>query len=110
MDERTMFVGQSRLPVAWLVLMQGAGTRASFDLGAITSIGRAGWGNEVVLEDPHVSGQHARIRMEGGRHVLYDLGSTNGTWVNGRRVLRMMLMDGDDITLGTTTLRFKEVR
>ena len=61
----------------------------------------------VVLGDPNVSRRHAEVRRAGDAVVVTDLGSTNGTKVNGARVTERVLEDGDDITVGTTTLRFE---
>jgi S1-C subfamily serine protease len=47
-----------------------------------------------------VSRSHAVVRLEGGRYVVEDLGSTNGTWVNGGRIQRAVLSDGDEIRFG----------
>jgi hypothetical protein len=66
-------------------------------------IGRAS-DNEVVLRDGRASRQHARIDARRGMLVLTDLGSTNGSWVNDRRVESIALGEGDRIRLGTTTL------
>lgn len=60
-------------------------------------------GSEVFVEDPRVSRRHAEIRIVDGEVTLRDLGSTNGTFVNGTRVTRpVVLADGDQITVGTT--------
>lgn len=48
--------------------------------------------NDIVLNHPMVSRTHARILFENGNHVLHDLGSTNGTYVNGHRVIRPVLL------------------
>jgi len=61
----------------------------------------------VALNDQNVSRRHAEIRRSGSDVVVADLGSTNGTKVNGARVTERVLEDGDDITVGTTTLRFE---
>jgi len=61
----------------------------------------------VPLADPNVSRHHAEIRREGDRVVLFDLGSTNGTKVNGAPVQSRELNDGDVITIGRTSLRFE---
>src|SRR5439155_1286905 len=53
--------------------------------------------NDVVLDDRRVSRKHAEIRLRLGRYTLYDLQSTNGTYVNGRRVAEKVLDDGDKI-------------
>ncbi|CEK12541.1 FHA domain-containing protein [Chthonomonas calidirosea] len=67
-------------------------------------------GNDLVLEeDPMVSKRHLRIEREkDGRFTLYDLGSTNGTWVNGHRVESHLLQPGDDILIGSTHLVFEQ--
>lgn len=61
----------------------------------------------VVLSDPNVSRRHAEVRRQGSDVVVVDLGSTNGTRVNGVPVRERPLADGDEITVGTTTLRFE---
>jgi pSer/pThr/pTyr-binding forkhead associated (FHA) protein len=61
---------------------------------------------DIVLQDPNVSRRHAELRREGPAWWLVDLGSTNGTELNGRRVQRSKLNDGDTITLGATDLVF----
>jgi Protein of unknown function (DUF3662)/FHA domain len=62
---------------------------------------------EVMVDDPNVSRQHAEIRPRGGSWVVTDLGSTNGSRLNGRRLEQpTVLKPGDQIELGTTTLTF----
>jgi hypothetical protein len=61
----------------------------------------------VVLTDRNVSRRHAEVRRQGNDAVVVDLGSTNGTRVNGTRVGEHLLADGDEITVGTTTLRYE---
>jgi hypothetical protein len=63
---------------------------------------------EVQIGDPNVSRKHAEIRREGGGYVVVDLGSTNGIEVNGRRVKRATLTNGDRIALGQTELVFQQ--
>jgi hypothetical protein len=101
--ERTVLLREQ--PV--LEISGGPGKGRVFPLSdtSATSVGRA-QANDVVLEDEAISGQHMRIRPEDGRFVLHDLGSTNGTRVNDRRVTRHPLDDGDVIRVGDTSLRF----
>jgi hypothetical protein len=62
---------------------------------------------EVMVDDPNVSRQHAEIRPRGGSWVVTDLGSTNGSRLNGQRLDQpTVLKPGDEIELGTTTLTF----
>ena len=65
----------------------------------VTTMGRSR-DCDVVVPDPNVSRVHAEVRHEGLEYVLVDLGSTNGVEVNGRRVLRHNLRDGDRLSLG----------
>jgi len=63
---------------------------------------------DVVLNDPNVSRQHAELRPRGGSWVLTDLGSTNGSRINGHQVEHSeVVRPGDEIELGATTLRFE---
>jgi hypothetical protein len=64
-------------------------------------------GCDVMLPDPGISRRHAEIRREGDEWVVIDLGSTNGTEVNGVRVNRHRLSPGDRLLLGTSTLEFR---
>ena len=61
---------------------------------------------DVQVEDANVSRSHAELRREGSTWWLVDLDSTNGTELNGKRVQRAKLSDGDTITLGDTDLVF----
>ena len=61
----------------------------------------------VQLADPNVSRSHAEIRPKGNGWILVDLGSTNGTRVNGVRVNAHELMDGDEIAFGNTIVTFE---
>jgi pSer/pThr/pTyr-binding forkhead associated (FHA) protein len=65
---------------------------------------------DVQIEDPNVSRRHAEIVQEGSTYWLVDLGSTNGTEVDGRRVQRVRLEDGSRFTLGETTVTFSTER
>jgi hypothetical protein len=71
-----------------------------------TVIGRGDQAN-LRLPDVGISRRHARIDFDGGQVVLTDLGSTNGTSVNGQRVSAVALNPGDMVQLGTTTLTFR---
>jgi len=61
----------------------------------------------IVLSDPNVSRRHAEIKRRGSDVIVVDLRSTNGTRVNGVPIQERVLSDGDDVTVGTTTIRFE---
>jgi pSer/pThr/pTyr-binding forkhead associated (FHA) protein len=63
--------------------------------------------SNIVLADPNVSRNHAEIRPSSEGFVLVDLGSTNGSKVNGVRVDQRLLEDGDEISFGNTHMRFE---
>jgi len=64
--------------------------------------------SSVWVDEPHVSGQHARITVSAGRVTVEDLGSTNGTFLQGSRVTSPQpLADGDLIRFGATDVTFK---
>jgi hypothetical protein len=73
----------------------------------VTLLGR-GTDADVRLADTGVSRRHAEIAVQGGTVTLSDLGSTNGTLVNGRRVDRAVLTDGDRLELGASALVFRQ--
>jgi hypothetical protein len=76
---------------------------------ATCTIGRA-TENTITVPDAQASRRHAEIRFEKGRHVIVDLGSTNGTLVNGEKLAApRVLAHGDQITLGTITLRYETI-
>jgi hypothetical protein len=91
-----------------LTVTRGLGQGKVFNLNAETSIsiGRAP-SNDIPLNDSAVSGEHCRVRPEGGNFVVHDLKSTNGTFVNEKRIERHRLSEGDEIRIGETCLRFK---
>lgn len=83
------------------------GTSGTFGLTrAVTRIGR-GNDADIRIDDPGVSRHHAEIRIVGPEVVIKDLGSTNGTYVNGTLVAEQPLRDGNVITIGSSNLTFR---
>ena len=82
-------------------------------LAAITILGRDNTA-DVILDDPGISRQHTEIRVTSdGPHLITnirDLGSTNGTFVNGERITSQRLTDGDRVNVGRTALIFRAER
>jgi len=93
-----------------LHLFVGERQMGTFSLAAgEVTVGRTP-GNTIVIENPGVSRRHAVIRLEDERPVLEDLGSANGTYVNGQRVGRHELSDGDEIAIVKHRLIFRVPR
>lgn len=92
---------------AKLLLLRGDGPREHV-LGAFNTLGRHPE-NTIQIVDRIVSKEHCRItRGPDGRFVLRDVGSLNGTYVNGARIGEHVLQNGDQIALGNTILQFVE--
>jgi pSer/pThr/pTyr-binding forkhead associated (FHA) protein len=85
--------------MAKLTLRHGDEVVKHYAVGPMASIGRT-TDNAVVIDSPAVSSHHACVFREGGLLIVEDLQSTNGTFVNGRRVSRHVLRDGDVIQIG----------
>ncbi len=94
-------------PVARLEFIMGPLASQMLQLTEeVTTLGSVA-GNTVVLADPAVSRKHAGIRRVDGGYELADLGSTNGIYVNGRKMPKKMLDQGDIIRIGNTEAVFK---
>jgi len=75
--------------------------------GAGLSVGKRA-DNDLVLDDPHVSRQHARFLPQSGALAITDLGSTNGTYVNKLQIQTQTLKSGDRIEIGGCVLRYRD--
>lgn len=96
--------------LGWLVPLQGAHRGELFTLQPKNTIGN---GSDttvtMVLNDKFMSSKHAEIAAENGLWILRDTGSTNGTYVNNRRVDRHELVDNDFIKFGSAMMKFKSL-
>ena len=89
--------------VAALLVKEGplAGHRLPVDRRLVLGRGEA----DVTIDDPQISRRHAIVRPVGGGLEVEDLGSLNGTWVNGERITSVhVLVPGDVLRLGETTV------
>jgi hypothetical protein len=94
---------------AWLVAERGGGLEADerFDLIGGLSIGRSK-DCDVRIEDRYASSLHARVFERGGRFFVEDMGSTNGTLLNGATLKgEAELIDGDTVQIGDTVFRLE---
>jgi FHA domain len=93
--------------VATVIGLQGALAGKRFKVGSESiTFGRSDE-NDVVLNNLLTSRVHAELRYEDGGYLLHDRGSSNGTWVNGRRVTVHRLRPGDEIVIGGEGFRFE---
>ncbi|MCZ2858783.1 FhaA domain-containing protein [Blastococcus sp. VKM Ac-2987] len=96
----------SRSTSTHVLLVDGPGTRHELTTGR-NVIGR-GTEADIRLPDTGVSRKHVDVVLDGDVAVVEDLGSTNGTLVNGRRVTRQPLSDGDVIRIGHSVLVYRQ--
>ncbi|HEC33986.1 MAG TPA: DUF2662 domain-containing protein [Chloroflexi bacterium] len=73
----------------------------------VVSIGRT-LDNDIILEDPRVSRHHAQLRRRYGRYILYDVGSSGGTTINGHPVQECVLRPGDVISFAGVQVIYGE--
>jgi pSer/pThr/pTyr-binding forkhead associated (FHA) protein len=65
--------------------------------------------NDIILRDPATSGHHARVERRGDTFWIVDLGSTNGTLVNGEPIQEKQLNHGDRVTIGQNAVQFSVI-
>jgi hypothetical protein len=92
--------------LGWLVPLQGAQRGELYTLAPVSVVGTDP-GCTVCLLDDYMSAHHAEIKAEAGVWILRDLGSTNGTYVNDKRVDQHELVDNDFVRFGKSLVKFK---
>jgi Protein of unknown function (DUF3662)/Inner membrane component of T3SS, cytoplasmic domain len=91
---------------ASLVIREEGGERTVPLTGDTVTVGRLA-DCDVVLKDKGASRKHAQLRLRSGVWSVTDLGSTNGTRLNGQTIQSRELSDGDKVTIGSTVLEFR---
>ena len=95
--------------VGWVVILNGELRGRDFRLvDGRNTMGTAA-DCDVVLTDPYLSSKHTVIRHENGTFTISDMDSTNGTYVNERKITKYDIIDNDKIRLGRTELKFKSL-
>jgi len=92
-----------------LRVVKGVSEFALYPLEGALRIGRSAE-CDVTLSDPSVSRAHAIVEIAGDRPMVRDLGSTNGTFVNGKRIEAKALHDGDELRFGNTQVQFEAMQ
>jgi Inner membrane component of T3SS, cytoplasmic domain len=94
--------------VGWLVPLEGPQTGELFQLKGRAIVGTAA-DCDVVMKEPSISGRHAEFMATSQGFRVNDLGSTNGTYVNDKRVTTSDLIDNDNVRLGRINFKFKSM-
>jgi hypothetical protein len=95
--------------LGWIVPIQGPQRGELFALSPQTVIGKDPASCTIVLQDGFMSSRHAEIKAEGGIWILKDLKSTNGTYVNDKKVDSHELVDNDVVMFGKCIVKFKSL-
>jgi CRP-like cAMP-binding protein len=95
----------SYMPACYLTFDLTPGHKTIFPILETTTLGRSE-DNDIILSDPAISRNHARIIFENGNWETEDLGSANGIIVHGSRISKAVLQSGDFYKIGKTTFRF----
>ncbi len=109
----TLLLPDESPTLSWLVVVGGPrrGKLYRIKRSGLT-IGREA-DNDIVLEDETVSRHHARLMVEPGignpQVYIQDLATVNGSFVNGKRIVRQLLQDEDRIAIGNTVFAFKHL-
>ena len=98
-------INETGVPQLVIITNEGTWDVPLEDVDAVT-IGRTE-GNQVIIDRPKVSRNHAQVIRKGNLFVLRDLGSTNGTWFKDERVDELILQDGDTFKIGPARVVFK---
>ena len=107
-SQRAPSYHQTTAGQAELVVQAGAIPGMRYPLSKpVTTMGRNPQNDVALPGDVQVSSRHAEIRQEAGRFIIYDLGSTNGTFISGQQITKQVLRDGDEIRVGDTRLVFQ---
>lgn len=102
--KKTVISGGGGAPV---LMVSAGGFSQNFTLNKLKiTIGRQD-DNDIVIPEQTISKNHAIIHIENGSFFLTDLGSTNGTFVNGNRIDKLILKSGDIIRFGASTCKFQ---
>lgn len=102
----TAEVARGAAPRLIIKRMQGQRAGLEYDLPQRTTLGRGDV--EISFDDSFASSRHARIELTAGHAVIEDLGSTNGTYVNGEKLEGpVSLRSGDQIAIGDTVFEYR---
>jgi len=103
----TLPTGRAAEGLPSLLMAAGTAEETSYPLSKQTTVVGRGENADLRLADPGASRRHAEIRRAEAWVTIRDLGSTNGTLVNGKRIEEADLDDGDEVTIGETTFTFR---
>jgi hypothetical protein len=106
---RTVLLSEKHKPpvVGWFVALSGDQRGEDFRVRDGKNVIGSGPEAQIVLRDTTISGQHASLRYEDSKFFLTDLDSSNGTYVNDKKIAREQLKDNDSVRFGDVTMKFK---
>jgi len=90
-----------------IVITKGPETGKEYSLEQAAILGRLD-SSDIPIHDKKASREHAKIYRQGQQFAIVDLNSSNGTFVNGEQITKRVLKPGDEISIGTVSLRFDD--
>ena len=92
--------------MAYLIVERGNDSNSRFEITISPSIVGRDSSSDIILADEEISRHHCQIKNRGRSFIIRDLGSRNGTYVNGDKIVNSILKTGDKLLLGSTELTF----
>ncbi len=89
-----------------MVIVEGPGSGTEYAIKQAAILGRLD-SNDIPVKDNKASREHAKIYKQGNQFAIVDLNSSNGTMVNGERVTKRVLKEGDEIGIGLVKMRYE---
>ena len=89
-----------------MVIVEGPGSGTEYTIEQAAILGRLD-SNDIPVKDNKASREHAKIYKQGNQFAIVDLNSSNGTMVNGERVTKRVLKEGDEIGIGLVKMRYE---
>jgi predicted component of type VI protein secretion system len=90
-----------------ITITEGPGAGKEYEVDEAVILGRLD-SNDIPVHDTKASREHAKIYKQGSVFSIVDLNSSNGTFVNGKKITKQALSSGDEITIGQVSLRFED--
>ncbi len=108
--DQTIIMGKKKEALAWLIMLERGGLSKKLRLKEGSNLIGRSTRSDIVIDYEEVTQEHAKIIKEGKNYKLLDIGSLNGTFLNGKKVSApRILKDGDEVRFANTKFIFKKI-
>jgi len=109
--EQTMFINRKKEALAWLVMIDKLRITRRYSLNEGSTLIGKKTRSDIVIDSDEVSGIHSKIVGDGKNYKIIDMGSTNGTYVNNKKISsQKKLQDNDEIKIANFKFIFKKIK